>query len=210
MSTNSSAYSIQVANGCRSPTARGEVEQQSKETPPPLGFVTPPTSKLISKHHPFTNLDFLRLKRHRSSRYESTASPPIDRSSILEPALSTLNSLLADASILSKAELSNVPKTKFILATPNQVSMETQHPAVKRTRAVSMVINDFTCADSPVNSNNEVVPENRHGSISGMFLPIHQGGSEKGLSREEGTMITGNYRFKLMPRKRTVCSDLFK
>jgi hypothetical protein len=211
MSTNSSAYSIQVANGSRSPTARGEVEQQSKEIPSPLGFVTPPTSKLISKHHPLTNLDFLRLKRHRSNRYESTASPLIDRCSILEPELSNLNSLQADASISAKAEFSNVPKTKFILATPNQVTMEMQqHPAVKRPRAVSMVMNDSACADSPVYSNNEVLPENRHGSISGMFLPIHEGGPEKGMSREEGTMVTGNYRFKLKPRKRTVCVDLFK
>jgi hypothetical protein len=205
MSTNSFAYSIETANGSCSPTG---VEQQSKEAPPPLGFVTPPTFKRVSKHHPSTNLDFLRLKRHRSNRYESTASSPTDQGSILGPALSDMNSLQADASISAKMELSNVPKTKFILATPNQVNMERQHPAVKRPRAVSMVRNDSTSADSPVYSNDEISPDSRNGSISGMFLPIHEGGLEEGLSQEEGTIMTGKYRLKLKPKQRTVYGDL--
>jgi hypothetical protein len=211
MSTSPFAYSIQAANGSCSPTARGGVEQQSKETlVPTLCFVTPPTSKLISMNHSSTNLDFLRLKRHHSNRYESTASAPIaiGRTSIEGPALSNINSLQADASISAKVELKNVPKTKFILATPNQVSMEMQHPAVKRPRAVSMVRNDSTSADSPVHSNDEISPENRNGSISGTFLPIHDGGLEEGLSQEEGTMMTGKYGLKLKPKKRTVRGDL--
>jgi hypothetical protein len=210
MSTNSITNSTLAANGSRNPTARGEVEQRSKETSPPLGFVTPPRSKLISKHHTLTNLDFLRVKkRHRSIRYESTAFPPIGLSSIILPVLSNPNSLQADASISAKVELSNDPKTTFILATPDEVSMEMQHPAIKRPRAVYMVTNDSTRADSPVYSNSEVL-ENRYGSISGMFLPIHGGDPEKGLSREEGTMMTGKYRLKLKSRKRTVSSDFFK
>jgi hypothetical protein len=209
MSTNSFAYSIQAANGSCSPTAReGVVAQQSKETLPPLGFVTPPTSKLMSKHHTLTNLDLLRLKRHRSNRYESTASHPIGRSSISGPALSNLNSPQADASISAKVEISNVPKTKFILATPNQVCMELRHPAAKRPRAVSMVGNLSTSSESLVHSNDEISPENRHGSTSGMFLPIHDGGLEEGLSQEEGTMMTGKYRLKLKPKKRSVRGDL--
>jgi hypothetical protein len=87
--------------------------------------------------------------------------------------------------------------------------MELQHPVVKRPRAVSMVRNDSTSTDSQVYSNDEISPENRHGSISGMFLPIHGSGLEEGLSQvEEGTMMTGKYALKLKPKKRTVRGDL--
>jgi hypothetical protein len=209
MSTNSVANSTLAADGSRNPTARGDVEQRSKEAPPPLGFVTPPPSKLISKYHTLTNLDFLRVKRHRSNSYESSAFPPIVLSPILLPVLSNPNALQADDSLSAKVELSSNPKTTFILATPDEVSIEMQHPAIKRPRAVYMATNDSTRADSPVYSNNEVL-ENRHGSMSGMFLPIHGSDPEKGLSREEGRAMTGKYRLKLKPRKRTVSSDLFK
>lgn len=213
MSTNSFApHSILAANRSRSPNARGEVEQQLEESPPALGsYVTPPPSLHISKQLSSTNLDFLRLKRHRSNSYASTASPPtIYCRSSVGPALSNHDSLQTDASISAKVEVSNVPKTKFILATPNEVSMEIHHPAVKRPRAVSMARNDSTSMDSRVYSNDEILPENRHGSISGMFLPIHEGDLEEGLSQEESTMMTGKYEFKLKPKKRTVRGELFQ
>jgi hypothetical protein len=208
MSTNSFAYSIQDANGNCSPTARGRVDQRSKETPPPLGFVTPPTSKLMPKHHPSTNLDFLHLERKRGNRYESTAYPPIGRTSIEGPALSSIDFLQADASISAKVEFNNVPKTKFILATPNQVGMKMQHPVVKRPRAISMARKDSTSTDSQMYSNDEISLENRHGSISGMFLPIHDGGLEEGLSQEEDKMMTGKCGLVLKPKKRKVRTDL--
>jgi hypothetical protein len=162
MSSDAFAYSNQAANGSRSPTTRGEVEQQSKET-----TSTPPSR--VSKLQPSTNLDLFRLKRHRSNIHESAASPPIDRSSSAGPTLSNLDSLETNASISAKLELSNFPENKFILATPNQVSMEIQHPAAARPRAVYMLINDST---SKVHSNDEVFPEKRNGTISGMFLPV--------------------------------------
>jgi hypothetical protein len=211
ISTDSFAYTVQAVNGNRSPTARGEVEQQSEETAPPLqGYVTPPApSTLISKkHHSSTNFDVFRLKRRRTNTYESTSSLPTDRGSIAGPALSNRDSLKTDASI---SAFSDVPMTKFILATPNQVSMESQHPAIKRPRAVYMVRSDSTSTDSRVyHSNDDILPENRHGSISSMFLPVHEGGLEGGSSQEEGTMMTGRSGLRLKPKNLTARGDLFE
>jgi hypothetical protein len=205
MSTDSFAYSIQAVNGSRSPTARGEVEQQSEETAPPLqGYVTPPPSILIFS----TNLDVFRLKRRRTNTYESTSSLPIDRGSIAGAALSNRDFLKTDASI---SAFSDVPMTKFILATPNQVSMESQHPAIKRPRAVYMVRGDSTSTDSRVyHYNDDILPENRHESISSMFLPVHEGGLEGGSSQEEGTMMTGRCGLRLKPKNLTARGDLFE
>jgi hypothetical protein len=193
------AYSNQAANGRRSPTARGEVEQQFKEI-----TSTPP----ISKHHSSTNLDFPRRKRHRSNRYESAAFPRIDRRSSAGPALSNLDSLKTDASILANFELSNVPENTFILATPNQVSMAIEHTAVKRPIAVSMSRNNSTSTNSRVHSNDGILQENRHRSISGMFRPVHESSPEGGWSQEECSPV--RYGLKLKPKKLLVYGDLFK
>jgi hypothetical protein len=200
MSSDSVACSVRSATGSRGLSPRGEVEQQSKET-----TSTPPHH--VSKHRSSTNLDFSRLKRHRSSLYESATSPDIDRSSNAGPVLSNLYFLKTDASISAKFEFSNIPNNDFILATPNQLSVEIQHPAVKRPRALSMLSNESTNMDSRVHSNDEILPENRHGSMSSMFIPIHDGGEEGGLSGEEGSMMKEKYR--LGPKPKQLTADLF-
>jgi hypothetical protein len=65
-----------------------------------------------------------------------------------------------------------------------------------------MLRNESTSTDSWVQSNDEIFPENRQGSISDMFLPVHEGGLEGALlSQEEGTMMTGRHGLRLKPKK---------
>jgi hypothetical protein len=195
MSSDSFAYSIQADTGGRGLSIRGEVEKQSKET------TSTPPPHVSKQHHSSTNLDLFRLKRHRSNMHKSANSPAVDRISKAGPALPNLYFLKTDASISAKFELSNVPEKKFILATPNQLSVEIQHPAVKRPRALSMFRNESSSMGSRVFSNDEILPENWHGSISSMFIPIHDGGKEGGLSGEEGSTMNGKYILKMKPRK---------
>jgi hypothetical protein len=169
MSSDSIAFPMLSSAGSHSPTEASGIKQQSKETPPPLDYVTPPLSIVTSKHHSSTTTGSFRLKRHRNNSYDSEVDHPfVRRSSTGRRVLwSNTDSFATGASFPTDLDLSNVPGDDgFFLATPNQVGMK--RPAVSMSRHVSS-------ADSLVNSNDEILSESgRHVSLSGMFLPIHK------------------------------------
>jgi hypothetical protein len=205
MSSDSIAFSIRSTTGRHSPTEASEVEQESKEIPPSLDYVSPPPSILISKHHSSATMGSFRLKERRCTSYDSAVYHPAVRSTNTgRRDLSNVVSFETGASFPTTLDLRHVPKNEFILATPNQLSMEIQHPVVKRPRAVSMFRNESTSTESQVNSNDAILTENsRLTSLSGMFRPVQEDALEG-----DNTVVTGSVRIgtvsklRLLPRSR--------
>jgi hypothetical protein len=191
---------------CHSPTGTSKVQQQSKEKPPPLGYTTPPNSVLISKHHSSTKMGLFRLKRHRCNSYDSVIYHPVVRSSSTgRRLLLNVDSFETGASFPTPVDLRDTPKNEFILATPNQVTMEIQHPAIEKS--VASMSRRFSTADSQVNSDDEILSENsRHVSLPGMFLPVH----EDALEEDNIVMPGRRFGLTLKPKKQAVCHMLFK
>jgi hypothetical protein len=190
-----------TTTGNHSPMTAGEVEQQSKDTTSPsprIGYATPPTRD-VSKHHSSTTLESFRRKRLRINESYPATSHPLARSA-------------GTCTGPVKLDLSNVPKNTFILATPDQVSMEMQYSNIGRAR-ISVSHDNFT-TDRILDSKSETLSENRHSpprptsstlfpsetsrvtpaffgnsdrnvTMSGMFLPIRDDGLEESPSQGE-------------------------
>jgi hypothetical protein len=202
-----SSDSIAISIRSNTATDANEVKQQSKETPPHQGgYVTPPPSVLISKHHSSTTLGSFRFKRHHNNSYGSAFYHPAVRSSSTgRRVLLNVDSFETGASFPTTLDSRNIPNNEFILATPNQVILEIQHPAMKRS-AVSVLRSRFATADSWVNSDDEILSENsRHVSLSGMFLPVHEDALKGDI-----TVVPGRYGLRLKPKKLTERYRLFK
>jgi hypothetical protein len=201
MSSDSVAFSIQSATGSRSPTGASEVNQQSKEIPPSLDYVSPPPSILISKNHSSATMGSFRLKRRRCNSYDSALYHPVVRSATIgRRDMSNAVSFESGASFPTTLDLRN----EFILATPNQLSTEIQQPAVRRPIALSMLRNESTSADSQVNSNDAILTENSRltSSLSGLFRPVQ----EDTLEGDSAGVVTGSdqiltvSKLRLLPR----------
>jgi hypothetical protein len=184
--------------GSNIPTGAIEVKRQSKEIPPPLGYVTPPHFVLMSNDHCLTNLVSLRLKRNRSNSYDSAIYHPLVRSSSKgggRRLLLNVDSIETSASFPPTLDLRDTSENEFILATPNLLMMEIQHPttAIATSRC-------FSNADTLMSSKDEILSENsRYVSLSGMFLPVHEN-----TPREDDTVILGRFGLRLKPRTLTV------
>lgn len=101
-------------------------------------------------------------------------------------------------------DLRNASPNEFMLATPKQVSKESQHPAIERpTVSMSRL---FSTANSQVNSNDEILSEpDRYVSLSDMFLPIQEDALEA-----DNTVMPGRFGLRLKPKKLTGRYKLFK
>jgi hypothetical protein len=184
--------------GSNSPTGAFEVKQQSKEKPPPLGYESPPHFVLTSSHHCFTNLGSFRLKRNRCNSYDSAIYHPLVRNSSKgrrRRLMLNVDSFETSASFPTTLDLHGIPNNEFILATPQQLIMEIQHPAT-----ASSTSRRFSNADTKMNSNDKILSENsRPVSLSCMFLPVHED-----APRGDDTIIRGRFGLRLKPKKLTV------